>query len=218
MLKTEGIKINHKRVERIWQELGLKLPRKMPKKQRLHLKDTDVVRFRAEHKNHIWSYDFVEDKLMNGKKIRWLNIIDEYSRECIASVPKYNWSGNTMIESLSNIFMLREMPEYIRSDNGPEFTSKKTREFLSELGIITCFIEPGSPWENGCCESFNGKMRDEFLNLHIFRNEIEAKVLTNSWVYIYNNKRPHSSLNYQTPAAYQMLMTKNDDRLTLKVD
>ena len=218
MMNTEGIKINHKRVERIWRELGLKLPRKMPKKLRLHLKDTDVVRFRAEHKNHIWSYNFVEDKLMNGSKIRWLNIIDEWTRECIASIPKRNWHSDTMVETLSKIFMFYGIPEYIRSDNGVEFSSKRMRRFLQEIGITTCFIEPGSPWENGYCESFNGKMRDEFLNLNIFRNETEAKVLTNQWVYVYNNERPHSSLKYYTPAAYQMLMSKNDNRLTLKVD
>ena len=214
----KGIKINHKRVERIWHELGLKLPREMPKKQRLHLKDTDIVRFRAEHKNHIWSYDFVEDKLMNGRKLRWLNIIDEFSRECIASIPRKSWKSAEMIEELSKIFMFKDKPEYIRSDNGAEFSSKTMRKFLSDLEIITCFIEPGSPWENGYCESFNGKMRDEFLNLNIFRNEIEAKILTNEWVYIYNNERPHSSLKYYTPAAYQTLMSKNDNRLTLKVD
>ena len=218
MMRKEGFKINHKRVERIWRELGLKVPRKMPKKLRLHLKDTDVVRFRAEHKNHIWCYDFVEDRLMNGSKLRWLNIVDEYTRECIASIPKRTWSGNAMIETLSDIFMFRETPEYIRSDNGPEFASKKTRDYLQELGIITCFIEPGSPWENGYCESFNGKMRDEFLNLNIFRNRTEAEVLTKRWVWEYNNERPHSSLNYYTPAAYQTLVTNNTNRLTLNVD
>lgn len=146
--------------------------------------------------------------MINGSKLRWLNIIDEYTRECIAGIPRKSWSGDAMIETLSNIFMFKKTPEYIRSDNGSEFSSKKTRDYLQELGIITCFIEPGSLWENGYCESFNGKMRDDFFNLNIFRTKTEAEVLTKRWICYYNNERPHSSLDYYTPAAYQTLMTK----------
>lgn len=200
MIRNEGIKINHKRVERIWREEGLKLPKKQTKKRRLWLTDGSCVRLRADHKNHVWSYDFVEDKTYNGKKIRFLNIIDEYTHECLASVPRRSWRNNDIIEVLSGLMMSRGCPEYLRSDNGSEFTAKKLRKWLSSVGVITAYIEPGSPWENGYCESFNARMRDEFLNGELFGNMYEAQVLTKRWVDYYNTIRPHSSLNGRPPA------------------
>ena len=143
MLRNTGIKINHKRVERIWREEGLKLPKKQTKKRRLWLTDSNCIRLRAEHKNHVWSYDFVEDKTWNnGKKIRILNIIDEYTRECLASIPRRSWRNNDVIEVLSQLMLLNGTPQYLRSDNGSEFTANKIRDWLDRIGVITAYIEP----------------------------------------------------------------------------
>ena len=200
MMRNEGRKINHKRVERIWREEGLKLPQKQEKKRRLWLADGSCVRLRPEHKNHVWSYDFVEDRTMDGRKVRWLNIIDEYERECLASVPRRSWRNTDVIEVLADLMLMRGTPEYLRSDNGPEFIAIKLRKWLAELGVITTYIEPGSPWENGYCESFNARMRDEFLNGELFGNMYEAQVLTARWVQYYNEIRPHSALGGRPPA------------------
>lgn len=200
MMRNEGVEINHKRVERIWREEGLKLPKRQIKKRRLWLNDGSCIRLRPEHKNHVWSYDFVEDKTYNGKKIRFLNIIDEFTHECLASIPRRSWRNNDIIEVLSGLMITRGCPEYLRSDNGSEFTANKLRNWLSDVGVITAYIEPGSPWENGYCESFNARMRDEFLNGELFGNMYEAQFLTRRWVEYYNTVRPHSALGGKAPA------------------
>jgi transposase InsO family protein len=200
MLKNQGVLINHKRVERIWREEGLKLPQKQPKRRRLFLSDGNCVRLRAEHPNHVWSYDFIEDRTMEGRKLRWLNIIDEYTHECLSSVPRRSWRGSDVINVLSETMIIRGTPEYLRSDNGPEFIAKKLRKWLADVGVITTYIEPGSPWENGYIESFNARMRDEFLNGELFGNLYEAQILTSMWTRYYNTMRPHSSLRGKTPA------------------
>lgn len=193
--------INHKRVERIWREQGLKVPRKQPKKRRLWLNDGSCIRLRPEYKNHVWSYDFVEDRLRNGRKIRWLNIIDEYTRACLASIPRRSWKHTDVIHVLADLFITKGVPSYIRSDNGTEFTANQLRKWLHNLGVSTAYIEPGSPWENGFCESFNSKMRDEFLNREIFDSMVEVEILTKCWIWEYNTIRPHSSLGYKPPAS-----------------
>ena len=207
MLRNDGRKINHKRVERIWREEGLQLPHKQPRKRRLFLNDGSCIRLRPEHRNHVWSYDFVEDRTMDGRKLRFLNIIDEYTRECLASIPRRSWRGTDVMEALADIMMQRGCPEYIRSDNGPEFIAKKLREWLSSLGVITTYIEPGSPWENGYCESFNSRMRDEFLNGELFGHLYEAEVLARRWKDYYNTVRPHGSLGGRPPAPQSILLT-----------
>jgi len=199
MLRNQGILINHKRVERIWREEGLRLPKKQTKKPRLWLNDGSCIRLRPERPNHVWSYDFVEDKTIDGRKVRFLNVIDEYRHLCIASVPRRSWKNNDLIEVLANLMMQYGTPEYIRSDNGSEFTAKKVKEWLKDTGVITAYIEPGSPWENGYCESFNARMRDEFLNGELFGNMYEVQVLTKRWVKYYNEIRPHSSLRGKAP-------------------
>jgi transposase InsO family protein len=204
-MRNKGRQINHKRVERIWREEGLKLPKKQTKKRRIHLADGSCVRLRPEHKNHVWSYDFMEDKTMNGKKVRFLNIIDEFTRECLASVPRRSWRGTDVIELLADLMLLHGTPEYLRSDNGPEFTANKIRKWLQNAGVITTYIEPGSPWENGYCESFNARMRDEFRNGELFGNMYEAQVLTRRWVRYYNEVRPHSSLGGRPPAPQSII-------------
>jgi transposase InsO family protein len=200
MMRNEGVNINHKRVERIWREEGLKLPAKHQKRRRLFLADGSCIRLRAEHKNHVWSYDFVTDQTMDGRKIRWLNIIDEHTHECLFSVPRRAWRSNDVIEALASVMVIKGTPEYLRSDNGPEFIAQKLRGWLRDVGVITAYIEPGSPWENGFCESFNSRMRDEFLNGELFGNLYEAQVLTKMWVDYYNTIRPHSSLSGRPPA------------------
>ena len=201
LMKNNGKVINYKRVERIWREEGLKVPQKQPKKGRLWLNDGSCIRLRPEYKHHVWSYDFVEDKTMDGKKIRWLNIMDEHSRECLSSIPQRSWKYIQVIETLAALMLVHDLPAYIRSDNGPEFTAKKVRQWLTKLGVTTAFIEPGSPWENGYIESFNAIMRDQFLNGEIFYNMYEAQVLTTQWIHEYNYIRPHGSLGGKPPLA-----------------
>lgn len=200
MMRNKGRRINHKRVERIWREEGLKLPKRQTKKRRLWLTDGSCVRLRPQYINHVWSYDFVEDKTINGKRLRFLNIIDEYDRKCLACVPRRSWRNQDVIELLADLMLLHGAPEYLRSDNGPEFTGKKIRKWLSDTGVITAYIEPGSPWENGYCESFNARMREEFLNRELFGNIFEAQILAKRWVQYYNTIRPHSSLGGRPPA------------------
>ena len=209
MLKTLGHDINHKRVERIWKENGLKVPKKQPKRKRLWLTDGSCIRLRPEYKNHVWSYDFVSDQLENKNKLRWLNIIDEHSRRCVFSEPRRNWTHQDIIEVLSDCFILYGVPTHMRSDNGPEFIAKELRKWFADIGVMTSYIEPGSPWENGYCESFNSKMRDEFLNMELFGSLIEAKALTKQWILHYNTIRPHSSLDYQPPAPLSVQETRS---------
>jgi len=200
LLRAEGWVVNRKRVERIWREEGLKVPVKQPKRGRLYLNDGSCIRLRPCYKNHVWSYDFVSDRLYNGKKIRMLTVIDEYTRKCLAIVVGSSLKANDVLETLSTLFITEGTPDYIRSDNGSEFTAKATREWLGSLGVKTAYIEPGSPWENGYNESFNGKLRDELLNREIFYTLKEAQILIEQWRKYYNEIRPHSSLGYRPPA------------------
>ena len=200
MLRSEGWTVNAKRVERIWRREGLKVPQKQPKRGRLWLKDGSCIRLRPEHPNHVWSYDFVEGRTHNGRKFRMLNIIDEFTRECLAIRIDRKLNSTDVIDALSDLFILRGVPGHVRSDNGPEFIAKVVREWIVAVGAKTAFIEPGSPWENGYCESFNSKLRDELLNGEIFYSLAEAKVIIEAWRRYYNTERPHSSLGYKPPA------------------
>ena len=200
MLRSEGWTVNAKRVERIWRREGLKVPQKQPKRGRLWLNDGSCIRLRPEHPNHVWSYDFVEGRPHNGRKFRMLNIIDEFTRECLAIRVDRKLNSTDVIDALSDLFILRGVPGHVRSDNGPEFIAKAVREWIAAVGAKTAFIEPGSPWENGYCESFNSKLRDELLNSEIFYSLAEAKVIIEAWRRYYNTERPHSSLGYKPPA------------------
>ena len=207
MLRQEGWQLNHKRVERIWRKEGLKVPQKQPKRRRLWLNDGSCIRLRPQFKDHVWSYDFVTDRTADGRAFRILNIIDEYTRKCLAMLVKRHITSQDVIDQLFELIIFRGIPEHIRSDNGPEFTANAVRRWLNRLGIKTLFIEPGSPWENGYIESFNGKMRDELLNREIFTTLTEAKVLIEQWRREYNQVRPHSSLGYRPPAPEAILTT-----------
>ena len=200
LLRTEGWSVNHKRVQRIWREEGLKVPVKQPKRGRLYLNDGSCIRLRSCWKNHVWSYDFVTDRLKSGKRIRMLTVIDEYTRKCLAIRVGSSLKSDDVLDTLSTLFITEGTPDYIRSDNGSEFTAKTLREWIESVGVKTAYIEPGSPWENGYNESFNGKLRDELLNREIFYSLKEAQVLIEQWRRHYNEVRPHSSLGYRPPA------------------
>jgi transposase InsO family protein len=200
LLRDAGWLVNVKRVERIWRQEGLKVPARQPKRGRLWLNDGSCVRLRPERPNHVWSYDFVEDRTHNGRKFRLLNVIDEFTRECLCIRIDRRLRSTDVIDVLSDLFILRGVPGHIRSDNGPEFIAKAVRDWIAGVGASTAFIEPGSPWENGYCESFNSKLRDELLNGEIFYSLAEARIVIESWRHHYNTRRPHSSLGYRPPA------------------
>jgi len=200
LLRKDGWRVNHKRVERIWRREGLKVPTRQPKRGRLWLNDGSCIRLRPAHKDHVWSYDFVADRTKNGRPLKMLTLIDEYTRECLATKVARSIRSQEVLECLAELFVCRGTPDRIRSDNGPEFTAKAVREWLARVDVKTLFIEPGSPWENGYIESFNGKLRDELLNGEIFFTLTEAKVLVERWRQEYNTKRPHSLLGYRPPA------------------
>jgi putative transposase len=207
LLRRAGWRVNHKRVERIWRQEGLKVPQKQPKRGRLWLNDGSCVRLRPTHSHHVWSYDFMADRTRDGRPIKILTVIDEFSRESLAIVVDRNLKADDVLQCLTDLFVAHGPPEHIRSDNGPEFTAKAVRQWLKNTGIRTLYIEPGSPWENGYCESFNGKLRDELLDREIFYTLREAQVLIERWRVQYNTFRPHSSLNYRPPAPEAILTT-----------
>jgi putative transposase len=195
-----GWVVNDKRVERIWRREGLKVPAKQPKKGRLWLADGSCIRLRAERPNHVWSYDFVEDRTHEGRKYRMLNVIDEFTHECLAIRVNRKLKAVDVIDVLSDLFILRGVPGHIRSDNGAEFVAKAVQEWITAVGAKTAYIAPGSPWENGFIESFNARLRDELLDGEIFYSLKEAKIVIESWRRHYNTVRPHGSLGYKPPA------------------
>ena len=200
LLRDAGWQINDKRVERLWRREGLKVPGKQPKRGRLWFNDGSCIRLRAQHPNHVWSYDFVHHRTDDGKAFRTLNILDEFSRECLAIRIKRKLNSTDVIDALTDLFILRGVPAYIRSDNGPEFIAEAVRRWIAAVGAQTAYIEPGSPWENGYIESFNARLRDELLNGEIFYSLKEAQIVIEKWRQHYNTKRPHSSLGYRPPA------------------
>lgn len=205
LLRNQGWKVNHKRVERIWRQEGLKVPQKQPKRRRLWLNNGSCIRLKPLYPNHVWSYDFVADRTSDGRPIRMLTIIDEYTRECLSIHTQRRIKAPEVLYKLSELFITKGVPDHIRSDNGSEFSAKSVRGWLERLGVKTLFIEPGSPWENGYIESFNGKLRDELLNGEIFDNILEARVIIEQWREHYNKIRPHSSLNFRPPVPEVMI-------------
>ena len=200
LLRDAGWLVNDKRVERIWRCEGLKVPAKQPKKGRLWLNDGSCIRLRPEHRDHVWSYDFVEDRTHDGRKFRTLNVVDEFTRECLAIRVARKLNSTDVIDVLSDLFILRGVPGHIRSDNGPEFIAQAVQDWITAVGAKTAYIAPGSPWENGYVESFNARFRDELLDGEIFYSLREAQVIIESWRRHYNTVRPHGSINYKAPA------------------
>ena len=199
-LREAGWQVGKDRVERIWRREGLKVPQKQKARGRLWVNDGSCVRLRPERRNHVWAYDFVSAFTHDGRTVRMLNPIDEYTRECLAIRVERRLNSRDVIEVLAEAMIEHGIPQYIRSDNGPEFVARELRKWLAQTGAKTLYIAPGSPWENGYCESFNSKLRDEFLNGEIFYSLKEVKVLAERWRVYYNTQRPHSSLGYRPPA------------------
>ena len=200
LLRQAGWSVSDGRVERIWKREGLKVPAKQPKRGRLWLTDGSCIRVRPERPNHVWSYDFVEDRTHDGRKYRMLNVLDEFTHECLAIRINRRLKAIDVIDVLSDLFILRGIPGHIRSDNGPEFVAKAVREWIAAVGAKAAYIEPGSPWENGYIESFNARLRDELLNGEVFYSLKEAQIIIESWRRHYNTIRPHASLGYKPPA------------------
>ena len=200
LLRRGGWQVNRKRVHRIWKAEGLRLPLRRPRRRRIG--PVGEIVNKAEYPNHVWSYDFVEDRTERGGKLRILAIIDEYTRECLDIRVAPSIPALAVIETLEWLFLTRGVPKYIRSDNGPEFVAKAVCQWLETSGCQTLFITPGSPWENGYIESFFDKLRDECLNREVFRNGKEAQAIVEIWRQEYNNYRPHSSLDYLAPAEF----------------
>jgi putative transposase len=206
LLKAAGWAVNAKRVQRIWRAEGLKVPSKQPRRGRLWLADGSCIRLRPTHKNHVWAYDFVMETTHDGRKFRILSVLDEYTRECLAVRVARHITSHDVLYLLSELSLEYGIPDHIRSDNGPEFIARAIRTWLGNLGVTTLFIEPGSPWENGYVESFNGKLRDELLNGEIFYTLKEAQILIERWRREYNHIRPHSSLKGRPPAPETFLV------------
>jgi putative transposase len=200
-LRLEGWDVSKDRVYTIWRCEGLKVPTKQPKRARLWRADGSCLRLRPAYRHHVWSYDFVADRTHDGRPFRILNIIDEYTRECLASYVARRIRSQDVILVLADLFLRHGRPAHIRSDNGPEFIARNLKTWLKNvLGVEPLYIEPGSPWENGYCESFNGKMRDQLLNGELFYTLKEAQIIIERWRTHYNTVRPHSSLGGKPPA------------------
>ena len=203
LLRRAGMEINDKRVQRVWREEGLKVPRRQRQRARLGNSEGGTQRLKAERVNHVWSYDFVFDQTEDGRRLKWLPICDEFSRELVALEVERRMEAKDVIRILDEAVTARgSAPEYIRSDNGPEFVALAVREWIARRGFKTLYIKPGSPWQNAYSESFNSRFRDEFLNREAFASVLEAKVLGKQHRQRHNQERPHSSLDYQTPVEF----------------
>jgi putative transposase len=202
LLRREGWRINRKRVYRVWRRQGLRVPQKIRKKRRLGHSGNSCVRLRPEHKDHVWTWDFVFDRTSNGRALKWFSLVDEYTRECLALEVNRRLTSREVIDVLADLFVVRRVPRHIRSDNGPEFIALAIRRWLERTDVKALYIEPGAPWENGYGESFQSRLRDELLNVEEFATVAEAQTLAASWRADYNHRRPHSSLGYQTPAEF----------------
>jgi len=200
LLRREGFEVNRKRVQRVRRKEGFKVSSKQRKMRRLG--ESSGLRQKAERRNHVWSWDFVEDQTENGSRLRILTLLDEHTRQWLAVHVGWSIRAVDVITVVEAAFERYGLPEHIRSDNGPEFIAYAIQDWLEQKEIKTIYITPGSPWENGHIESFHDKLRGEFLNREIFGSLLEAKVLAEQWRVEYNQDRPHSSLRYQTPAEY----------------
>jgi putative transposase len=204
MLRREGWSVNKKRVHRLWRQEGLKVPEKQRKRRRLLLggSENGCTRRRAEHKDHVWSYDFVMDLTEDGRRLKMMPVVDEYTRECLSIEVERSITAEDVVETLASLFRRRSEPSFIRSDNGPEFVAKAIKQWLEASGVETLYIEPGSPWENAYSETFISRFSDEVLKREVFADLLEAKVLIEDYRGHYNYRRPHSALGYLTPAEF----------------
>jgi len=203
LLLAQGWDVNHKRVHRLWKQEHLQVPRKQQRRRRLPgSSENSCIRHRAQRINHVWSYDFLVDRTEDGRQLKLLAVIDEYTRECLALEVSRSFTAQNVVENLQYLFAVRGRPEHLRSDNGPEFVARAVRRWLDQAAVKTLYIAKGSPWENGYVESFNGKLRDELLNRELFLSLDDARWVIDRWRLDYNHRRIHSALDYQTPAAF----------------
>jgi transposase InsO family protein len=202
LLAAEGWRAGMGRVFRLWRREGLKVPQKRRKRRRLGSSENGCHRRRAEHQKDVWCWDFVFDRTTSGSQLKWLSIVDEYTRECLALKVARSITSEDVIDTLAELFAMRGVPRHIRSDNGPEFIAAAIRRWLEQVGIGALYIAPGSPWENGYAESFHSRLRDEFLGVEVFESLPAAQRLTALWQADYNHVRPHSSLGYVTPVEF----------------
>jgi transposase InsO family protein len=202
LLRREGWSVNRKRVHRLWRREGLKVPQVQRKRRRLGASENGCTRRRAERPNHVWSYDFVMDQTADGRRLKILPVVDEYTRECLTIEVERSMTAEDVVSTLEYLFEVRGVPEHIRSDNGPEFIAEAVKGWLARRGSGALYIEPGSPWEDAYSETFNSRLRDELLDREMFETLKEAKVLLEDHRLDYNEHRPHSSLGYRTPAEF----------------
>jgi putative transposase len=204
LLRREGWPVNKKRVHRLWRQEGLKVPEKQRKRQRLLLSESEngCTRRRAEHKDNVWSYDFVMDLTEDGRRLKMMPVVDEYTRECLSIDVERSITAEDVVDTLASLFRSRGEPTFIRSDDGPEFIAKAVKRWLDLSGVRTLYIGPGSPWENAYSETFISRFSDEVLKREVFADLLEAKVLVEDYRSYYNHHRPHSALGYQTPAEF----------------
>lgn len=201
-LRREGWELNRKRVQRLWREAGLRVPTRQTRRRRTGSGENSCVARRSEYPNHVWSYDFLMDRTEDGRRLKLMPVVDEYTRECLVIEVGRSITSTGVVEVLWGLMEERGEPGYIRSDNGPEFIAEAIKGWLAQAGVETLYIEPGSPWENGYSESFNSKLRDELLNRELFLSLTEAKVVVEEYRQHYNRRRPHSALGYKTPAEF----------------
>jgi transposase InsO family protein len=202
LLRAESWRASATRIYRLWRREGLKVPPKKRKKRRLGTTANGCHRRRAEHRDHVWAWDFAFDRTTSGSTLKWLSIVDEYTRECLALKVDRSITSEDVIDTLSELFAMRGVPQCVRSDNGPEFIAQAIQRWLAQVEVETLYIAPGSPWENGYAESFHSRLRDEFLATEEFESLAAARRLTQAWRSDYNHHRPHSSLGYVAPAEY----------------
>ena len=202
LLRREGWEVNKKRVQRLWREAGLRVPAKERKRRRLGTSENGCTRRRAKYIDHVWSYDFAMDTTQDGRRLKVMPVVDEYSRECLALQIERSITAEDVVETLARLFTERGEPAYIRSDNGSEFVAEEIKRWLAACGVETLYIEPGAPWENAYSESFISRMRDELLDREVFADLKEAKILAKDYRDHYNQERPHGALGYLTPMEF----------------
>jgi putative transposase len=197
-----GWRVNIKRIFRLWRKESFKVARKQRKKRRLGTSENSVIRHRAEHKDHVWTWDFKHSRDERGRPLKWLSIIDEYTRESLLLEVERSIRAEDVLDHLRDLFLIRAVPGHIRSDNGPEFIAQAIRDFLAAADVGTLYIKPGAPWENGYAESFHSRLADELIEAELFVDLVDAQEMAAWWKNFYNHRRSHSSLGYQTPAAF----------------
>ncbi len=202
LLRREGWAVNKKRVQRLWRETDLRVPAKERKRRRVGSSESGSSRRRASRPGHVWSYDFAMDSTEEGRRLKVMPVVDEYTRECLSLAVERSITAEDVVDTLGRLFVERGAPGYIRSDNGPEFVAKAVKRWLAVCGVGTLYIEPGSPWENAYSETFISRMRDELLDREVFANLKEAQVLAGDYREHYNHYRPHGALGYLTPAEF----------------